>query len=232
MVEDNIVFTSKGKRINPSLFKCELQSHMEIESDLEVITYRSARAIQTLYVDTRENSDTLKIELLFYGKNQDEIKENAARLRAKLFNCEIELSDERDKVYHCILNRSSHEFYSLDTASYVFEFSFEKFSRRKYIKIPNNKSEIIIGGAKETPVSFDIYAKEQIENIHINDFTIKFLAKGYTLHIDSDKCLITANGVLHTRYVDFMEFPMAIGKYEVTCDSNEVDVTVSYRERW
>lgn len=232
MVEDSIVIVSKGKRINPSLYKCELQSHLEIESKPDVITYKSARAIQTLYVNTIENSDTLEIELLFYGKNQDEIKENAARLRIKLFNCEIELSDERDKVYHCILNSSSHEFHSQDTATYTFEFSFEKFSRRKYIKIPNNKFEIVVGGAKETPISFDIYAREQIENIHINDFTIKFLAKGYVLHIDSDKCLITANGVLHTRYVDFIEFPMAIGKYEVTCDSDEVDVTVSYRERW
>lgn len=231
-MEDSIVIISNGKRINPLLYKCELQSYVEIESDPEVITYRSTRAIQTLYVDTRENPAILKIELLFYGKSQDEIKENAARLRTKLFNCEIEFSNERDKIYYCILNKSSHEFYSHDIASYTFEFSFDKFSSRKYIKIPNNKFEIIVGGAKETPISFDIYAKEQIENIHVNGFVIKSLSKGYILHIDSDKCLITANDVLHTKYVDFIEFPMALGKYEINYDSNKVDITVSYRERW
>lgn len=230
-MEDKIDIVSNGRRINTRLYNCELQSYIEIENAPEIITFKSSKSIQTMYIDTREKPDTLKIELLFYGKNQDEIKENAARLKPHLFNCEIKFNNERDKIYYCIYRRMDHEFHSIDCATYTFEFDFEKFSSRRYIKA-DSKYQIYVGGAKETPISFKIHAKEKIENVHINGFTIKLLPKGYTLHIDSDKCLITANGVLHSKYVDFTEFPRAVGNYSIDCDSENVDIIVSYRERW
>lgn len=100
------------------------------------------------------------------------------------------------------------------------------------INIADSEQMYYIDSPIPTPLTYEITALENVNNISINNFTIKSLRKDETIVIDSYYCKVTINGNNAIDRLEIYDFEYAKGVYKVVSNSlTNLKVKVKWRAR-
>lgn len=233
---------SNDKKITLEDYSANVLSKNIRPYDLEVVKYKYRNMVSPIFVKTYPSSYLLELEISVESETHEKTLKNMMKLIPVFYNCSFvfnesnELGIQNDDTfeYSCIMNSYDFEFVTPNLSILKLACEAEIYSKEKRGRITNLTKSIMIDGAKDTRINFEIYAHDDLTNFHLNDFIIKKLANGKTLIINSVDGLITVDGSIYTKRenISFNNFPQAVGKYDISISNANADIYYSYKGRW
>jgi hypothetical protein len=211
-------------------YKAAYLNHAYIPSALDVKSFWADKALTPLYFDTGRKYDTLKIQVMFKNAALDDI----SAFGEKLKRCEIQIDHAftANRTFDCVLTVAllDKEACEIYTVTYTFDCLVFGGTHESAV----SGSSIFIHGSKETEAVITIKntTASVILAAGITGFTVRNLAAGEIVIIDSEKKIVTANGINAFDRAEFFGFPrFKAGNNPVTITGNAA-ITVKHRERW
>lgn len=191
--------------------------------------------------DTEVQYGTLKMTVLFRGRNRNEINRKISEFLA-LFTSRCRLQLDRYKGTYIgdiktneIRKTESKKHYilSLEFDGYMTDAEVSNVYRNTY------SARFTALGTRRTPCVIEILPTVDLQEYTITGFgeepiVLSNLEKGKIVVIDGVKGLVTQDDVNKFADCDMWEFPiLKNGKeYTITFSSNKCDVTVHYSPMW
>lgn len=238
LITDKVI----DERIDINAYGASFLSYSLEDTEPTVTTYRYGQMVYTGYSKTVTNDANLTVQILFSGRRISDLLDSYNKLTAHLYNCSLKFSQEKDKVYACILKKYSHEFNNATSLTATYEFTAGKYSDETNVIIFATKTTLNIGGALPTPINLYIKRRDGnisdttiLSDIVINGCQFSGITFEGSLFIDSYKRLIINNGTNLATNIDFMKFPEGIGEVVIDMGNNvlnDFEITASYKARW
>lgn len=227
----SIKITINGNYVNLDDYNALLVSKTTKRKAPKIDTIKAVNSFLPYISKITDESDELELTFLLSGDSHEGLWEKARELSNLLVTCSISLSSE-DYIYECILQDYEDEFLEWNILQLTLKFISQAFSDVATYDIKNGYGLINIRGAKDTPISYIITAKQNVSNVKLNNITIKNMAKDDVLEIDSLNCQVKLNGNNAIDNIEIYEFPRGKGLYPTIYDNLNIDVKLMYRARW